>query len=272
MSITAPNHFNTQFRAEVKHSYQLMGPQLRGISREVAVVGASEAVFKKMGTSVATTKGRHALIPTQDIAHTTVKAVMKDYYSGEYVDDLDLLKTNVDYRSQYAKSMGMAMGRRYDLTYVTELDSGAGTTVAAGAAGLTLPKIYTALQTLDEANVPASGRTFIIGMEQLRNMRDTMPEFTSFDFNNFKPHATGVTKFSWMGVNWIAFNGLPLASTTRSCFLVHEDAIGMGINKEIDIATPFIDERDATLVRARMSLGAITIEGAGIVQVDCTET
>jgi len=279
MATTITNIFDTKFRSQVKVDFQRMGPLLKQACTIDDTVNANVVTFKKLGTGVATTKGRHGVIPTMDLAHSTVTATMTDYYAAEYEDDLDRLKHNATMFGRYSESIAGALGRRYDETIITAASAGAGTTITeAGTDGLTLAKVLQVERTFNEADVPFSDRYFVIGPEQWQDLKSANGTsandwFTSVDYANNKPFTFGTTAtFMWQGFNFIVHSGLPIATgNIRSCFAWHKSSIGVGQNKDITIRSSYLDDRDTHQIMGKMSLGSTVIDSEGVIEIECDE-
>ena len=137
MSVSIDNVFIKQFEAEVHLAFQQMGTKLRSTVRTKNDVKGSSTTFQKIGKGIASTKSRHGLVPVMNLDHTPVECVLADYYAGDWVDELDELKTNIDERRVVASAGAYALGRKSDELIISELDK-ATNSVAVGSAGLTM--------------------------------------------------------------------------------------------------------------------------------------
>jgi len=102
--------FIKQFESDVHVAYQRMGSKLQGTIRVKPNVQGSQARFQKVGKGSAVQKSRHGQVPVMNLDHTNVDVTLSDYYSADYVDSLDELKTNIDERSVVAQSSAGALG------------------------------------------------------------------------------------------------------------------------------------------------------------------
>jgi hypothetical protein len=114
MSDTVDQAFIKEFDDNVTVAYQRSGAKLRGFVREKNPVKGNEVRFQKYGTGAMGTKARHGLVPTINADHSYVDVTLADYYGGEYIDDLDEIKTNIDERNLAASALSMAAGRKVD--------------------------------------------------------------------------------------------------------------------------------------------------------------
>ena len=219
MSISIDNVFIKQFEAEVHLAFQQMGTKLRSTVRTKNDVKGSSTTFQKIGKGIASTKSRHGLVPVMNLDHTPVECVLTDYYAGDWVDELDELKTNVDERRVVASAGAYALGRKSDELIITELNK-ATKSVAEGSAGLTKSKIFEALEYLNANDVPDDGQRFgVVGVHQWNELL-SMDEFSNADYvGDSYPLLKGTESRKWMGINWILHNSLPISSGTRCCFL-----------------------------------------------------
>jgi hypothetical protein len=217
-----------------------------------------------------------------NLTHGNVTATLLDYYAPEYVDELDLLKTNESVRQDYAMSAAMAQGRQTDQQIIDAWDTGVSNAadIETTAGDLTMAKIQWARENLDEREVPMDGRFFVvspIGLTQLYNL--TNGDFIDSDFRGASAHATnaaGRPVGKWMGFDWYVHSGLPLATLQRTCFAGHPSASGLAIGKEITASVDWVPEKVSWLINSKMSMGAVLIEdtatATGIVKVELDET
>ena len=279
MSASIPVSFITQFESEVKLAYQRMGALLRGTTRETHVTG-STARFPKLASGIANQKARNGDITPLDLAHSNATVTMEDWYAPDYIEDLDALKTNVDFRTDYARTLAMSLGRRADQIKIDAAIAGAGATVdddiGGPDSGLNITKILETQQLLLENDVPmgANDLFWIIAPQQLNDL-NTIDQFRSIDFNSNKPLASPATNFQFLGFTFIVHSGLTLVveggTFVRQGLVWHRDAIGTGINKEIEVRVDNIPEKVSTLVNGVMSMGVTTIDADGVFVVECNE-
>ncbi|MDR2099159.1 MAG: hypothetical protein LBO78_04015, partial [Rickettsiales bacterium] len=145
--------FIKQFEAEVHLAFQQTGTKLRSTVRTKSDVRGSSTTFQKIGKGTAGTKERHGLIPVMNLNHTPVECVLQDFYAGDWVDELDELKTNIDERRVVASAGAYALGRKSDELIIAEL-AAATESIAAGTAGLTKAKVLAAIEMLNANDVP----------------------------------------------------------------------------------------------------------------------
>lgn len=271
MSTTIPQAFVKQFEAEVFQAYQRMGSKLRGTVRTKSGVIGSSTVFQKVGKGVASTKSRHGNVPVMNLDHSAIEVTLADYYAGDWVDKLDELKVNIDERQVIANAGAYALGRKTDDMIISSL---AATTniIPASATGLTLGKIQSALEQLGAAEVPDDGERYaVVGWRQWSDLLG-LKEFASADYvgKDELPFQSTQAK-RWLGTLWIPHAGLPLNTTTRSCFWYHKSAIGHAVGSDVQTDISWHGDKAAHFVNNMMSQGVGLIEGTGVIAINCTE-
>ena len=271
MSVSIDNVFIKQFEAEVHLAFQQMGTKLRSTVRTKNDVKGSSTTFQKIGKGIASTKSRHGLVPVMNLDHTPVECVLADYYAGDWVDELDELKTNIDERRVVASAGAYALGRKSDELIISELNK-ATNSVAVGSAGLTKAKIFSALEILNGNDVPDDGQRFaVVGVHQWNELL-SMDEFSNADYvGDSYPLLKGTESRKWMGINWILHNALPLDSGNRNCFIYHKNAIGHASGCDVKTDISWHGERASHFVSNCMSQGAKLIDNAGIVKIVCDD-
>ena len=92
-------------------------------------------------------------------------ATMKNYATGEYVDNFETLRTNVDLRSAYAESIAASMNRAYDQVIIDALDAAhteGGLAANLDNQAVSKTTLITLHKALTDNNVPMSDRYLVI--------------------------------------------------------------------------------------------------------------
>lgn len=290
MSSQVTTAFVQQYSANVQMLSQQMGSRLRDAVRIENVVGKN-AFIDQIGVATAQARTtRHADTPQIDTPHSRRRLTLADYEYADLIDDQDKIRMLIDPTSSYAKAAAAAMGRAMDDVVIAaalgtaatgETGSGSATitnSIANGNTNLTLAKLREAKYMLDSGDVdPSIQRYIAVGPSQIQALlADTT--VTSSDFNTIKALVQGELD-TFMGFKFIMTNRLTTADDgaeadqIRNCFAWAEDGITLGLGKDVSAR---IDERAdksyATQVYYCMSLGAVRMEEAKVVQIDCDES
>jgi hypothetical protein len=272
MSTSIDQAFVKQFEREVHDAYQRLGSKLRATVRVKNGVIGSSTVFQRVGKATANTKARHAMVPATNTEFSAVEAVLVDYYTGEWVDRLDELKTNIDERQVLANAGAFALGRKTDELIIQALDSAA-QTAGDGGTGLTKADVLAAFEILGGNDVPDDGQRFaVVGWKQWSELLD-LPEFASSDFvgpDQLPWRGATQAKF-WLGTLWMPHSGLPLEDGVRTCFWYHKTAVGHAIGQDVTTDITWHGDRAANFIANSMSQGSVLIDGAGVVKLPCAE-
>ena len=272
MSLSVDQVFIKQFEADVHLAYQQMGTKLRSTIRSKSGVVGTSTTFQKIGKGIASTKSRHGIVPVMNLNHTPVECILQDYYAGDWIDALDELKTNVDERRVVASAGAYALGRKTDELIIAAMNT-ATQYVGDYSTGLTKALIMSAIEKLNENDVPDDGRRFaVVGVHQWNELMG-LTEFVSADYvGNATPLVDGCESRRWLGVNWILCNSLPLANTDdRDCFIYHASSIGHACGQEVKTDITWHGERTAHFISNSMSQGAVLIDAEGIVRIKCDD-
>ena len=143
MSTSVTQAFIKQFEREVHEAYQRMGSKLRSTVRSKGNVIGASTIFQKVGKGTASTKARHGAVPVMNLDHTPVECALSDYYAGDWVDQLDELKTNIDERAVIANAGAYALGRKTDDLIIAALNTN--TNVALDGSDMMLIGVLVAL-------------------------------------------------------------------------------------------------------------------------------
>src|SRR3989338_8218121 len=191
MSTTIETAFIRTYDKYVHLAYQRMGSKLRNTVRTKDKVIGSSTTFQKVGKGTASTKARHGKVPVMNVDHTPVECPVYDYYAGDWVDELDELKSNINERMVVAKAGAYALGRKTDELIISQLDTATNYS-GAGTDGLTKAKVLGAFELLGEADVPDDGERYaVVGWKQWSDLLGIL-EFANADY-------IGADELPWKG-------------------------------------------------------------------------
>jgi hypothetical protein len=272
MSTSVNQAFTKQFEREVHDAYQRMGSKLRGTVRSKGGVQGASTVFQKVGKGTASTKARHGAVPVMNLDHTPVECALSDYYAGDWVDQLDELKTNLDERTVIANAGAYALGRKTDELIITELDK---STNYAGANtdGLTKAKVLEAFELLGAADVPDDGQRYaVVGWKQWSQLLG-LAEFANADYvGPDELPWRGTQAKRWLGTLWLPHSGLSASAGVRLCHWYHKTAVGHASGADVKTDISWHGDRAAHFVNNMMSQGACLIDATGVVTLRCLES
>lgn len=274
MSTTIDNAFIKQFESEVHEAYQRQGSKLRGMVRSIGNVNGATAVFQKVGKGTASTKSSAGMVPVMNLDHSNIEVDLQDYYAGDWVDQLDEMKVNINERQVIANAGAYALGRKTDELIIDALAGvSSGQQIATGGADMTLDKVLEAFEMLGGADVPDDGERYaVVGWKQWSNLLK-LEEFTNSQYVDQKdlPFANITQAKRWLGTTWLPHSGLPVASNIRSCFWYHRTAIGHAAAADVKTDITWHGDRASWFVNNMMSQGAGLIDETGIIEILCDE-
>jgi hypothetical protein len=262
--------------------YQQADSKLQGAVKEEPMK-AKTHFFDRIAPTAAVKKTvRHGATPIVDSPHSRRAVSMVDYEWADLVDQQDELRILIDPKSAYAVNAVKALKRTYDDLVIEAFDADAksgenGTDTVlftdedAGdedfsAAAMDIDDLLTLKQKLDEQEVPADGRFILVAPSVLSQLlRDS--EVSSADFNSVKTLVRGEIN-TYLGFTFITSNRLPtVASTDKYGFAWHKDSMGVAVGMPIKTNISIRDDLSyATQVYASLTMGAVRLQGAGVVR------
>lgn len=270
MSDTISNVFVTEYSSDLKHAYQRGASLLRKTVFLKTGVRADTVKFPKIGKGKAVQKTRHGIIPAMNVEHTRVTATMENWYAPDWVDDFDLMMTNIDDRAALAKAGASACGRKVDELILAQMGQ-TDTVVDMGTVAFGLSHVQNGLIALNAGDVPNEDRYCAIGSVQWEQLM-LIDAFAKADYvGDKKPWLQNTEAKTWRGMTWIHHTGLPISGTVRDCFMWHKPAIGLGEVSDIVLKTKYEEERDSWFVNNKMSLGGVLIDSEGVVKIQCLD-
>jgi len=297
------NAFVTMFGDEVTHASQQMQSNLQSAVRTVRGVTGSTYKFPLLGKAgVIKNKTAHqdieamsaidintgssgtldldsgtyvgdstgATAAAVDVMNTLSKtATINTYSTGEYIDDFDALKTNVDLRSAYAQSIAGAMNRAYDKVIIDALDAGVSGEVLAleddsGNNELTRATMVTIHKALNDKDVPLSDRWLVVSPAGYADILADTTMVSAAAGIHSDALRTGVIN-NVLGFNVIMSNLLTTVNTAdKRGFAFHKNAVGCGVGKDITTLINYVPQKLSTLIAAEFSAGAVVIDPNGV--------
>lgn len=269
MASTIDVAFVEEYNASVHILYQQKGSRLQNTTRKGRVEGKS-VYFQKFGGLAAQQKTRNAEHVFIDPEHTRVKADMADWYVPTLVDDLDLLKLNIDERGAHQTVHVAALGRKVDEILLAAMTAGAAGEVGDATKPFGYEMAMRVLTQFSVDEVPDDGDRFCALHPFAWAQFLQVPEFANADYVGADrlPFAGGMTAKMWMGIMWMPLPNIALSTggtpNIASNVAWHRSAVGHGVNKEIDTIWDYENTRSAYSCVSKMSLGATVIEDKGV--------
>ena len=269
---------------------QQMVSRLEGMVRvERGIVGQSKTVERIGSTEAYDIVSRHADTQYVNTPHSRRWIDLQDKAWAELVDELDKIKMLADPTSPYLKLGVAAMNRAKDgIIYRAARGTartGSGTQVlpsaqkiAAASSGMTVAKLLAAKEILDAAEIDAEDtgmsadglsvpmRTVVTNSAGISDLLNTT-DVKSSDYNTVKALAQGKMS-DFLGFKFVRYEGLATSSTTKYAIAFGRNSVVLGVGADIRTSIdPMPGKNHAVQVFARMSLGAVRAEDAGVVEI-----
>ena len=301
MSTQITTAFVDQFKANILLLSQQKESRLRRMCRMESITGDTMFVERIGATEAQEMSDRHGDTPQIDTPHSRRKLTMADYNWADLIDNVDKLKMLIDPQSTYAQNAVMAFNRSIDnvirdaifgaayeghtgATTVNMYDVGecrlvesSGVIVTAGSdwsdtveTGLTIAKILTCKELLDNAEVDESRQRYFITNPHNINQLLNATEVKSSDYNTVKALAQGQIN-TFCGFEFIQCTNLQADDQdtgATKCAALCQDAIVLAIAEEPKVRISERDDKNySTQVYVEMSLGATRVEGPAVVGI-----
>ena len=156
MANTISKAFVEQFKSNVVHLAQQRGSRMKDAVRSETVTGDKHN-FERIGSMDSVEKTtRHTDTPVLDVPHSRRVVSMRDWQWADLIDQEDKIRMLISPQSEYTKTGGYAMGRRWDKLVIdaatADAEDGDGTAVsfpssnqvAHASGGMTVAKILAA--------------------------------------------------------------------------------------------------------------------------------
>jgi hypothetical protein len=260
---TISTSFITEFEQGVHLAYQRMGSYLRGLVRYRSGV-KNKTTFQKMGTGSATTKARNGEIPPMNIDHSVVDVTLEDWFAGEWIDDLDMLRQNHDEMIAAQESGARALGRKTD-EQIKAAAYTASTGVNETTNGATLAWAMSLVSTFGTADVPegASDRAVIVDYGNWVRLM-SLDAFARAEYvGNTEVLTQGAVAKNWLGFYWMPYSGLTVTAPNTKGFAFHRSALGLAVGHEVKTSIQYYNTKDSHFVQNKMQMNAVLINTNG---------
>lgn len=311
MSFEIPVSTVEQYDANILLLSQQMMSRLRATCVEKSVVGRTFYGERIGATAGQDIEERHGDTPLISTPHSKRRGTMIDWDWGDLVDEMDEIKLLISPQSTYVLNAIAAANRRIDKhiydalggvaaagqsggTSINNYDAGEcrlvrsdGTVEVAGAdhtaatsTALTIPKLLTCKQLLDEGDInPERQRYFVTNPFNLNQLLNAT-EVKNADYNTVRALAQGQVN-TFMAFKFIQLQNFQdaikghlrdcdkeTADEAVECYAWAQGAVKLGVGKEITTDVSIRkDKRMSVQVYVRHSFGAVRVEGPAVVEI-----
>jgi len=276
-----------QYQSNVLDIVQQRGSRLRGAVMVDSDVNGKRKFTDQVGTTEAIKRtSRHGDSPLVNTPHLRRALTLVDYEWGDLIDDADKIRLLIDPESAYARNAAWAMGRAMDDEIIsaalgtaytgvdgtTSVVLPSGQKVAAAATGLTIAKLRSTKELMDESEVSEDEEKFIAcSAKQITDLLEST-EVTSSDFNSVKALVQGEVD-TFMGFKFIRSERLNTdGNGDRQCIAWAKSGLELGVGADVvtEIA-PRPDKSFSMYVYLSMAVGATRLEEEKIVEIAAVE-
>jgi hypothetical protein len=287
MSFEITTAFVEQFGANIDLLSQQKDSRFGGKVREETQTGETQ-FFEQVGaTEVEEATSRHDDTPRMDTPHARRQVTLRTFRWADLIDNADKVRMLIDPASTYAQSAMTSMNRKRDLLIIqaalgtAKTGKAGGTSIVLpstqkivhGSAGLTIAKLLSAKEILDENEVDEEIKRYIaVTAKQVSDLLNTT-EVKSSDYNTVKALAMGQLN-SFLGFEFIRSEQLTEDSTPdRQVIAWAED--GILISRGEGGTVTRVSERDdknySVQVFREETFGATRMEEKKVVEIACEE-
>jgi hypothetical protein len=259
--------FIEQYNADAHNAYQRDGFKMHRMTRS-GTVQAKTIYWQKVGALVAQDKGRGQMHNFQNMDHSNVSAAMVDKYVPTLIDDLDLLKLNIEERQLHSTNHMFALGNWADEQVRDAMIAGKSATTLGGgdAVALTVDHMLAVPEAFNLAKIPDDGGRYCMVTPKTWTKMLKINEFSNADYVGTDELVyKGLTAKRWAGMFWF-MDTLPTVAGTNvaSNLAWHRQCVGHGVNKEFDSKITYENLYSSWVAVSAVSSGAKVIDSTGV--------
>ena len=203
--------------------------------------------------------------------NSVVTTTLNNYHSGEYIDDMDGFKTNIDLRNTFASAIASGLNRAVDQEIIDALDASTPTTSVTAGSGLVKAKFLEVHEAMNALSIPTNDRCIIISPQALTDLLSDSNLVTAADGLVSNTALTSGYIPNVFGFRVILSNLLTKNSVQRDCYAIHKDSVGLALAQDITTRIDYVAQKASHLVLGTMSGGSTVIDADGVVKVEVTE-
>jgi len=285
MAETIDQYFVNQYQNTIRMLCQQADSRLEGTTIPPIKQNAEYLFWERLGaTEAIELNTRHGDTPNIEQDHSRRRSEAQAYVWATLLDRADVGRMLVDPKGPYQVAAKNAMNRRKDRIILAALGGSAyagkngGTAVvlptaqkvAHGSVGMTIAKLLSAKQILDEGEAPPEDRYFVCPSESIIDLLGTT-EITNADYNTVRALATGQID-TFLGFKFIQSELVYLenssSTTTWYNYAYCKGAIGYGNIEDVTVRlTERADKNYAWQPYVSMDMGATRVEECMVVEV-----
>jgi hypothetical protein len=272
---------------------QLLLQQKGSVLRDVVSIGnytgkAAKAIEQIGAVTASRVTTRHDDTQLKSTDHSARWVFPRDYIWADLIDDEDKLRLLIDPTSSYAMNGAYAIGRAMDDEIIeaffakSKIGENGNEDIAfpdkqcvkdkSTPTGMSVDKLRDAKKLLRMAEVDMDHDPIycaITAQQEQDLLKET--QVTSLDFNT-KPVLVDGKLTSFMGIQFIPIQRLPLVGTLRACPVWAKSGMHLGIWNDINVSVDRRpDKRNSMQVMAKGTFGATRTQEAKIVNILCKE-
>ena len=287
-----PETITTAFVQQYQNTMRLLCQQaesrLEGTTIPPIKVDGEYLYWERLGpTEAIELLTRHDNTPNIEQEHTRRRQGARKFIWATLLDEMDAAQMLVDPKGPYQENAQRAMRRRKDRLILEALGGSAwtgktGTTevalpaaqkIAHGSQGMTLTKLLTAKQMLDEAEAPDDGRIIVFTAADERSLLTTT-EVKSADYNTVRALVDGKVDtflgFKFIKTELIYKENSSAKGGTWYDYAYCDNAIGFGTLQDITVRlTERADKNYAWQPFVAMHMGATRVEDELVIEIAC---
>jgi hypothetical protein len=286
MSDQITTAFVQQYKAGLEVLYQQKGSRLRNAVRVENQSGKQSFYDQINSTAVRRRTVRHGDSPYIPTPHARRMNVLADYDWGDFIDDMDKLRTLNDPSNEYVQAAAYALGREMDQaildaafatantgeeggTPLTFSQDGGTTVPVNGTDGLTVAKLLAAKEALDD-NEAGEDRYVAASARQFKELLEE-EKVTSSDYAAVKALVHGEVD-TYLGFKFIRVSSslMSLSGGDRRVVAWDKNALLLGVGKDIQAEIERrADKSFSWYAYACASFAATRMQGKGVVDILC---
>lgn len=252
-----------------RESTLVMVPRIKHYDRDIRAAGQTVEI-PNLSNLTANQKVANTQVVLNAPTETKITLTINQHWESSFLlEDFAEIQSAYDAAAEYTKKTGYALAEKMDTTVVTEMTDNASSSVGAYGTVLSDTTILAGIRKLDEAKVPAIGRTLAVTPQGKVELL-AIDKYVRYDALGTGQAIANGKIGNIYGVEVVMSHNLKVTAATptqNNHLLFHEEACAIAVQKDVSFESQRKTEYLGTLFVAQSLWGVKILRADHVVVV-----
>lgn len=268
LAVFRPNVWAKETLA-ARESTLVMVPRIKHYDRDIRAAGQTVEI-PNLSNLTANQKVANTQVVLNAPTETKITLTINQHWESSFLlEDFAEIQSAYDAAAEYTKKTGYALAEKMDSTVVTEMTDNAASSVGTYGTALDDATIRSAIKKLDDAKVPANGRTLAVTPQGKMELLG-IDKYVRYDALGTGQAIVNGKVGTIYGVDVVMSHNLKVTAATptqNNHLLFHEEACAIAVQKDVSFESQRKTEYLGTLFVAQSLWGVKILRSDHVVVV-----